>query len=190
MSKIMIISGSLGKPSHTLATSLFIEKKLQSIGCDVTLWNLEKNPLPLASPEYHSNPIENPDVIVNEFVRKAIEADSFIWCSPLYHNSYSGVLKNALDHLSFNECKDKPIGLISNGGGMRNVQALDHMRIVARGLLGLAIPIQVATCKEDFITIKTGELQLINKAIIARINNFIRQLIFYTKIREYMFSTK
>lgn len=179
MFKIFIISGSLGNPSHTIGGLNSVKTKLIENNCQVTLWDLQNSPLPFADPKYHKNPIENPDGLVKRFVELASGSDAFVWGSPLYHNSYSGVLKNALDHLSMKEFREKPIGLLSNGGGIRNVQALDHMRIVARGLLGIAIPVQVATSDSDYILNEDTQYVLKNEQILFRIEQFSNQLISY-----------
>ena len=47
-----------------------------------------------------------------------MEADFFILGTPNYHGSFSGILKNALDHLNMDYFKMKPVGLIGNSGGI------------------------------------------------------------------------
>jgi NAD(P)H-dependent FMN reductase len=37
--------------------------------------------------------------------------------TPLYHGSYSGVLKNAIDPMGFHEFEDKMVGLVGVSGG-------------------------------------------------------------------------
>ncbi|OUJ19665.1 FMN-dependent NADH-azoreductase, partial [Corynebacterium kefirresidentii] len=51
------------------------------------------------------------------FQDKAMEADFLILGTPNYHGSYSGILKNALDHINMDYVKMKPVGLIGNSGG-------------------------------------------------------------------------
>lgn len=178
MYKILMLSGSLSLHSHTFKLLEEISKELVNEGCEITLWDLNERKLPMADPIYHSHPSDHPEPVVKELVRLASEAHAFVWGSPLYHNSYSGVLKNALDLLNYDQFKNKPIGLVTNGGGIRNVQALDHMRIVARGLLGVAIPMQIATCISDF-TRKDDTLEIGNEEIILRVRAFTQQLLYF-----------
>jgi azobenzene reductase len=76
--------------------------------------------------------------------------------------------------------RDKPVGLVANGGGIRSTQPVDHLRIVVRGLQGVAIPIQVVSCKSDFKLI--GEsYNIVSEDLSYRIAAFSQQLIDYTK---------
>lgn len=178
MFKVFLISGSLAKPAHTTALINEIGTHLKKKGCEVTIWNLQEKPLPFADPAYHHYPEKHPDPLVKEFVQLSIEADSFIIGSPNYHNSYSGVVKNALDLLNMEILNDKIVGLVANGGGIRSTQPLDHLRIVIRGLLGVAVPMQIAACNSDFLL--QGDFYIINSEDInTRISAFTQQLIKY-----------
>jgi len=177
---VLILSGSLNKPSHTLAVLEEIALLLRNHGCNVTLYNLREVSLPPCDPKYHHNPYDHPHPEVKKLVQLAHKADAFVWGSPNYHNSYSGALKNALDHLNFDQFRNKPVGLVTNGGGIRSVQPLDHLRIVARGLLAVAIPIQGATCDNDFVLVEDRYV-LKEEIIKNRLKAFVEQLIFFTK---------
>lgn len=176
--KILMISGSLAERSHTLALLKAVGEHLKEKGCEAILFDLRKQPLPLYDPNFHFDSENDTDPQVVQFMQYAKEANAFIWGTPNYHNSFTGVLKNAIDHLSFDQVRDKPIGLVCNSGGMRNVQPLDHLRIVARGLLGVAIPIQVATCDQDY-TMENGEYVLSDPSTLARVQDFCEQLLFF-----------
>ncbi|WP_246257458.1 NADPH-dependent FMN reductase [Bartonella gabonensis] len=52
--------------------------------------------------------------------------------SPLYQGSYSGVFKNALDHLTYNAFLNKPVGLIFHGSTIQNVH--NRVRIYCRSV--------------------------------------------------------
>ncbi len=180
MLKVFLISGSPAKPAHTTALVTEIGSQLQKKGCEITVWDLQKQPLPFVDPKFHHSPGQHPSSIVKEFVKLATDADSLVIGSPNYHNSYSGVLKNALDILNMDILMNKPIGIVANGGGLRSTQPLDHLRIVVRGLLGLAIPMQISTCNSDFIM--QGDTYVINSGDIhKRIAAFTDQLIHYTE---------
>ena len=62
-------------------------------------------------------------------------AQGFVLATPEYHNSYSGVLKNALDLLSSEQLGDKMFGLIGIAGGdMGTVGALNRAAPCGAGL--------------------------------------------------------
>ncbi|UTF55775.1 NADPH-dependent FMN reductase [Natronosalvus rutilus] len=81
----------------------------------------------------------------SETVRRTIrEADAVILGTPLYHGSYSGVLKNALDYCGFDEFEDTTVGLLVVSGGAFPTPALDHLRAVCRSLNAWVLPHQAA----------------------------------------------
>ena len=79
-------------------------------------------------------------------LRKAVQqADGIILGSPEYHGSLSGVLKNALDLMSFDEIEGKVIGLVGVSGGTHgSVNALNSLRTIGRNLHAWVLPQQVS----------------------------------------------
>lgn len=71
-------------------------------------------------------------------------ADAILLGTPMYHGSYSGVLKNALDYCGFDEFDGKTVGLLTVAGGSFPVTALDHLRSVCRALNAWVLPHQAA----------------------------------------------
>jgi NAD(P)H-dependent FMN reductase len=72
-------------------------------------------------------------------------AQGIILGTPVYHGSFSGVLKNALDLMGFREFEGKMIGLVGAAGGrVGAVNALDSLRAIGRGLHAWVIPEQVS----------------------------------------------
>ncbi|NUQ39627.1 MAG: NAD(P)H-dependent oxidoreductase [Caldilineales bacterium] len=65
--------------------------------------------------------------------------------TPEYHSGYSGVLKNALDLMGFEELGGKVMGLVAvSGGGMGAANALNALRVVGRSLHAWVVPEQVS----------------------------------------------
>ncbi|HEY54630.1 MAG TPA: NAD(P)H-dependent oxidoreductase [Caldilineae bacterium] len=79
-------------------------------------------------------------------LRQAVsEAHGVILGSPEYHGSFSGVLKNALDLMGFDQFGGKIVGLVGvSGGSMGAVNALNDLRRVARWVHAWVIPQQVS----------------------------------------------
>jgi NAD(P)H-dependent FMN reductase len=179
--RVLILCGSLGSPSHTLTTLLLVQDRLVAAGARVTFWNVRDRPLPVADVSFQGREQENPDPIASELVAAARTAGGFVFGSPVYHNSYSGQLKNALDTLGPAQFRNKPVALVSNGGGMRSVQPLDHLRIVIRALGAISTPTHVATTGTDFVDSPespTG-LRLVAQDALARVDALAGELLWY-----------
>lgn len=72
-------------------------------------------------------------------------AQGIILATPEYHGGYSGVLKNALDLMGFEEFEGKMLGLVGvSGGVMGGFGALNNLRAVGRALHAWVIPEQAA----------------------------------------------
>jgi azobenzene reductase len=167
--KLLVLSGSPRPLSRTLVAAALVGEMLRRrTGATPTVWDLAARPLPFANPDYHSEPAANPVPVVNRFVREAMDADAFLLASPVYHNSFSGVLKNALDTLSVEQLSHKPVGLIAFGGSLTAVQVCDQMRIVVRGLLGLAVPTQLVAVPSDFRADGDGPTRISNPQLMRR----------------------
>jgi NAD(P)H-dependent FMN reductase len=75
------------------------------------------------------------DAVAREFVAAAARAEGFLWGSPEYHGTCSGLLKNALDHLSVEDTEDKWAAFLATAGGRQGAQGtLVTLRAVARAL--------------------------------------------------------
>src|SRR5690242_7528631 len=98
--RVLLLGGSLNRPSHTSALLRAIADALEARGASVVRFDLAEQPLLLADPAYHGDPASHPAPEVRALVRAADEAEAIVLASPTYHNAYSGLLKNALDLLA------------------------------------------------------------------------------------------
>jgi FMN reductase len=72
-------------------------------------------------------------------------AQGIILGTPVYHGSFSGVLKNALDLMGFREFEGKMVGLVGVSGGRTGaVNALTGLRAIGRVLHAWVIPEEVS----------------------------------------------
>ncbi|MCC0179123.1 NAD(P)H-dependent oxidoreductase [Waterburya agarophytonicola K14] len=140
MVKIVGIIGSLRTDSYSALALKQAADRVRALGAEVKILDLREMKLPFCDggseyPEY-------PDV---ETLRETVKnADGLILATPEYHGSLSGVLKNALDLMSFEHLSDKTTGLISVLGGQSNSNALNDLRVIVRWVHGFVIPEQIA----------------------------------------------
>jgi len=72
-------------------------------------------------------------------------AQGIILGTPEYHGSFSGVLKNALDLMGFEQFEGKMIGLVGvSGGRMGALSALSSLRNISRALHAWVVPEQAS----------------------------------------------
>ncbi len=75
--------------------------------------------------------------------RELREAHGIILATPEYHGGLSGLLKNAIDLMGFDEFEGKMIGLVGvSGGSMGGLDGLNTLRTVGRALHAWVIPDQ------------------------------------------------
>jgi azobenzene reductase len=160
--QVLLIGGSRAEPSRNAALLRAAERSVAVRGAATWRWDLAKRPLGAVVPGDE----RGGDATAISAASQA--ADALVLVSPLYHSSYSGALKDALDHLSARELAEKPVALLSNSGGMPSTQALDHLRIVVRALLAIAIPRQVVTVDSDY-ELDQDHYRISNPEIEARV---------------------
>jgi FMN reductase len=141
--KVVGIGGSLRANSHTYQALNLALQKVAATGAEVELLDLRTMNLPFCDGD--SDYTDHPDVI--KLQQTVTAADSIILATPEYHGSVSGVLKNALDLMSFDEMSGKVFGLISVLGGEHNSNSLNDLRTIVRWVHGWVIPEQIAIAK-------------------------------------------
>ncbi|MDH5259312.1 MAG: NAD(P)H-dependent oxidoreductase [Gammaproteobacteria bacterium] len=139
--KVIAICGSLRKDSLTkraLEVSLTGAKQL---GVEVQLVDLRTYNLVFCDGNTENDYPE--DVI--KLRQQVKNAHGVILGTPEYHGSYSGVLKNALDLMGFEEFEGKMIGLIGvSAGALGANNAISTLRSVGRSLHAWVVPDQVS----------------------------------------------
>ncbi|MEC1738691.1 NAD(P)H-dependent oxidoreductase [Bacillus mojavensis] len=132
---ILVMSGSPRKHGRTRVAATFISSLYHT-----DLIDLSEFILPLFNGEADQAELMR----VQELKQRVSEADAIVLLSPEYHSGMSGTLKNALDFLSNEQFKYKPVALLAAaGGGKGGINALNNMRTVMRGLYANVIPRQL-----------------------------------------------
>ncbi len=174
MVKIVGIMGSLRPDSYSALALKQAASRIEALGAEVEILDLRDMTLPFCNggsdyPKY-------PDV---EILREKVKAaDGLILATPEYHGSLSGVLKNALDLMSFEHLSDKVTGLISVLGGQSNSNALNDLRIIVRWVHGVVIPEQIAVGQAWQAFDSSGGLK--DNKLAERFDKFAQSLLDYT----------
>jgi NAD(P)H-dependent FMN reductase len=129
--KLAIIIGSTreGRKTDRQAKWAYNTAK-QAEGIDAELVDLRDYPMPFfdepISPRY--NPDRQVDPAVKPWLAKLEEFDAFLFVTAEYNHSLTGVLKNALDYVTW-EFVHKPAAVISHGsaGGARAMTDLKEI---------------------------------------------------------------
>ena len=171
MVKIVGIGGSLRPDSYSQQALRVAADRVRALGAEVELLDLREMNLPFCNggddyPDY-------PDVArLQETVK---QADGLILATPEYHGSISGVLKNALDLMGFEELSGKVAGLISVLGGQSNSNALNDLRVIMRWVHGWVIPEQIAVGQAWKAFGPDGKL--LDESLSKRFDQFAQSLV-------------
>lgn len=149
--KILALAGSMRKDSFNKKLIRIGAKELKKAGAEVTLIDLNDYRLPL----YHGDEEEAhglPDK-AKELKKLFIEHDGFLFSSPEYNSSVSGVFKNAIDWVSRPEKTDayylvaykKKVAAIMSAspGALGGLRGLVHLRSLLENIYVFVLPDQV-----------------------------------------------
>lgn len=139
--QIIAICGSLRPISYTRMALTIALQGAQQTGVSTQMIDLRDYQLIFCDGRDRDD--YPPDVI--RLRNQVSQAQGIILGTPEYHGGYSGVLKNALDLMSFREMQGKMVGLVGVGGGrLGATTSLNSLRTVGRWLRAWVIPEQVS----------------------------------------------
>ncbi|MEH2163482.1 MAG: NADPH-dependent FMN reductase [Nostoc sp.] len=175
MVRIIGIGGSLRPNSYTQLALQVAVQRLEALGAEVEILDLRQLHLPFCTgakeyPEY-------PDV--KRLQDTVSQSDGLILATPEYHGGVSGVLKNALDLMSFEQLSDKVTGLISVLGGQSNSNALNDLRLIVRWVHCWCIPEQIAIGQAWAAFSPEGKL--VDEKLSQRFDQFAQSLVDNTR---------
>lgn len=172
--RVLGIGGSTRRGSTSRALLRTALDLVEEAGGHTVLADVREMDLPIFDDDL---PLEAYPSRMDEFFAEARAADAYIFCSPTYHGTVSGAVKNALDHL--NVLGDdvppylggKPVGLMAvGGGGAANV--LTSLHHAARAMNGLTIPTTVISSGS---AIRDGEVS--DEAVQRRLRAMVGELL-------------
>lgn len=175
MVKIVGIGGSLRRDSYSQIALNVAASRVEALGGEMEVLDLRLLQLPFCNGED-----EYPDYPDVERLQQTVkQADGLILATPEYHGSVSGVLKNALDLMSFEQLDGKVTGLISVLGGQPNSNALNDLRIIMRWVHGWVIPEQIAIGQAWKAFDPEGKL--LDEKLSQRFDSFAQSLVENTR---------
>lgn len=144
------ISGSLRERSSTYAALQIALSGAKEAGAEVELLQLSEYELVFQGSVANESDYPSGVFKLREKVKRA---HGILLGSPEYHGSFSGVLKNALDLMGFDEFENKVVGLIGvSGGQLGAVNTLSMLRTVSTALRAWVVPkdVSIANASKAF----------------------------------------
>ncbi len=139
--RVVAISGSLRSEGFTQKALKITLDGARELGAQTQLINLNEYDLIFCDGRDRKDYPEG----VHRLQADVKGAQGIILGTPEYHGGYSGVLKNALDLMGFEEFGGKMWGLIGVAGGTQGANnALNSLRSIGRALHAWVVPEQVS----------------------------------------------
>ena len=137
--KLAVIVGTTRPGRKTLQQAKWVFKTAKQLeGVEAELVDLKDYPMPFfdepISPRY--NPERKIDPAVEPWLKKLEEFDAYVFVTAEYNHSVAGVLKNALDYVTW-EFVHKPATVVSHGanGGARAMTDLKEILSESRAVV-------------------------------------------------------
>jgi NAD(P)H-dependent FMN reductase len=179
MTHVLAICGSLRDESATRVALSVALKEAASTGASTELLDLRRLDLPPLDADRDAE--EQGDG--RRLLTAVDDADALLLGTPVYHGSYSGVLKNALDYCGFDEFEGKTVGLLGVAGGSFPVTALDHLRSVCRALNCWVLPHQAALPRAySHVVHEDGGGRITDEGLDERVRVLGRRVVEYASI--------
>ncbi|NEU56219.1 NADPH-dependent FMN reductase [Halorussus sp. MSC15.2] len=171
---IVAVCGSLRDESVTRVALKEALEGVEEKGGEGELLDLRDYDLPAYDPD-----VDDEAEDAAELTRELREADAILLGSPMYHGSYSSVLKTALDYSGFDEFEHKTVGLLAVSGGSFPITALEHLRSVCRALDAWVLPHQAAVPRSHS-AVRDGTFT--DEDVAERVRELGREVVNYANI--------
>jgi FMN reductase len=152
--RLLAIVGSVTPPGRLLNATRWLLDSTSAARKDVEveLINLADKKVAFAD----GRPPEQYKDDTGAIIASVRAADGVIFASPVYRGSFTGALKNLLDHLPLESLAAKPIGIVAMGATQHHFLGVDwHLRDVLAWFGALVVPTSAYLVSADFVN---GEL--------------------------------
>ena len=155
--RVIAICGSLRPKSNTRKALKIALQGASESGAETALIDLREYDLIFCDGKEDESGYPSDVFRLRDDVRNS---QGIIIGTPEYHSSFSGILKNAIDMMSFKEFEGKMIGLLgTSGGAMGALNALNGLRTIGRSLHAWVIPEQVSIAAASKVFNPDGTLK-------------------------------
>ena len=181
MTKIAIILGSTrpGRNGKQVADWV-LAQAAQRQDADVELVDLADYVLPHLDEPMSAMSGQYSNDHTRRWSEKIAQFDGYIFVTPEYNHSTSGVLKNAIDYL-YSEWNNKAAALVGYGG-VGGARAIEHLRLVLAELqvatVRQTLTLSLMTDFEDFTTFTPSRQQ------VALLDTLFGQLVAWAEALE------
>ena len=148
--KLLAILGSVTPPGRLLNAMQWLLEGARASRRDleVELINLAEKKVGFAD----GRPPEQYNDDTAAIVARVRAADGVILASPVYRGSFTGALKNLLDHLPIESLAGKPVGIVAMGASQHHFLGVDwHLRDVLAWFGAIVVPTSVYLASADFV---------------------------------------
>ncbi|CAA9572724.1 MAG: hypothetical protein AVDCRST_MAG87-2580 [uncultured Thermomicrobiales bacterium] len=174
--RILGIGGTTSARSWSLVPLEAALAKVRDLGGETTLATVYDLNLPLFHTEWR---LEDYPPTLAWLLDEVRRADGLILCSPTYHGTISGAIKNVIDTLIFlgwdtpPYLAGKPVGLMAYGG-MTSMGVLQALTNCVRGLKGISVPTHVAVPEDS---IDRANVVLNSEKIERRLDLMVAEIV-------------
>lgn len=177
--RILGIGGTTSEKSWSLLPLESALARARERGCETEIASVYDLDLPMFRTHWKLEEYPPSLAWLLDEVRRA---DGIIICSPTYHGTLSGAIKNILDALIFLGWDQppylggKPVGIMAYGG-MTSMGVLQALTMCVRGLKGVTIPTHIAV-PEKAIDKVNGTI--VDERIETRMDEMIDELVSFS----------
>jgi FMN reductase len=177
--RILGIGGTTSEKSWSLLPLDAALERAAAQGCEVhraTIYDLD---LPMFRTDWK---LEDYPASLPWLLDEVRQADGLIICSPTYHGTMSGAIKNLLDCLIFlgwdkpPYLGGKPVAVMAYGG-MTSMGVLQGLTQVVRGLKGVTVPTHIAVPEKS---VDKSTATIVDERVLGRIDEMIDELISFS----------
>lgn len=174
--RILGIGGTTSEKSWSLVPLQAALDRAREAGAETELASVYQLDLPMFRTDWR---LEDYPPTLAWLIDEVRRADGIILCSPTYHGTISGALKNVLDSLIFLAWDTppylggKPVAVMAYGG-MTSMGVLQALTTCVRGLKGITVPTHVAVPER---AIDRDTITIIDERITDRIDHMVGELL-------------
>jgi len=177
--KLLIFNGALGSSTDSISYKIidYLKEYFKEKYIEISIYNLSENRLPILEIPFQEIP-ESVYKMTDLFSQSNVQ----IWLSPLYHGGIPGSMKNCLDWLEITSKNPRPylskqiVGLVCWADGVRAMQGINNMDVIAKSLRGWVLPYSVPISRRDLLT-EDNNLQEIYKKRLSVMADLILEAI-------------